>query len=512
MSSTSANNKRIAKNTILLYFRSFLMLAIGLYTSRVVLQVLGVEDYGIYNVVGGVVAMFSILYSTMSSASQRFITYALGEKNYDKLRRTFQTSVTLHFILGVIAALLIEILGIWILYNKLNIPEGRYIAAEWVLHFSAIATFIKVICIPYDSLIIAHEKMSAFAYVGIYEAVMKLLIVWLLLLFPYDKLILYALFIVLLHISLRIIYNVYCRRNFIESRNVKLHIDRELFGEMFAFAGWNILGNGSLLLRNQGIDILSNIFFGVTVNAAKGVSRQVQTAAMTFVSNFQTAIKPQLTKAVAANEYERVYTLIQQGSRFSFYLLAFFSVPIIISADEILNIWLVNVPEWSVIFVRLTFIYLLFDVLSRFLIHAILATGNIRNYQLLVGSTKLAALPLAYICFYIGCDPTAGIWVNIGLEIACFALRLWYNKKRLQFPVYRYLFSICLRCWIVFAMALSVSFILKKYIYDNVLVNICVSGILVIAAISMMGISSSERQMIIKKLIPVISRKWKQII
>lgn len=482
------------------------MLAIGLYTSRVVLQVLGVEDYGIYNVVGGVVAMFSILYSTMSSASQRFITYALGEKDYDKLRRTFQTSVTLHVILGVFAALLIEILGIWLLYNKLNIPAGRNNAAEWVLHFSALATFIKVICIPYDSLIVAHEKMSAFAYVGIYEAVMKLLIVWMLLLFSYDKLILYALFIVLLQISLRIIYTAYSHKYFTESRGIRLHIDRGLFKEMFAFAGWNILGNGSLLLRNQGIDILSNIFFGVTVNAAKGVSRQVQAAVMTFVSNFQTAVKPQLTKAVAAKEYERVYTLIQQGSRFSFYLLALFSVPIIISADEILNIWLVKVPNWSVIFVQLTFIYLLLDVLSRFLIHAILATGNIRNYQLIVGGTKLFALPLAYVFFYIGFDPTAGIWVNIGLEIVCFSLRLWYNKRRLQFPAHKYLFDICLRCWIVFIIALSVSFVFKKCICDNVFINIGVSGILTITAISIIGIPSSERHMFINSTMSYIRK------
>lgn len=509
MSSTSINNKRIAKNTLLLYFRSFLMLAIGLYTSRVVLQVLGVEDYGIYNVVGGMVAMFSILYSTMSSASQRFITYALGEKDYDKLRRTFQTSVTLHVILGVFAALLIEILGIWLLYNKLSIPVGRYNAAEWVLHFSALATFIKVICIPYDSLIIAHEKMSAFAYVGIYEAVMKLLIVWMLLLFSYDKLILYALFIVLLNISLRIIYTAYSHKYFAESRGIRLHIDKSLFKEMFAFAGWNLLGNGSLLLRNQGIDILSNIFYGVTVNAAKGVSRQVQTAVMTFVSNFQTAVKPQLTKAVAAKEYEHVYTLIQQGSRFSFYLLALFSVPIITSADEILNIWLVKVPEWSVIFVQLTFIYLLFDVLSRFLTHAILATGNIRNYQLIVGGTKLFALPLTYIFFYFEYDPTAGIWVNIGLEIVCFSLRLLYNKRRLQFPVYKYIYGICLRCWVVFLLALSASFMFKNYISENVFIDIAVSVVLIIAAISVIGISSSERHILIKKVLPIIYRKVK---
>lgn len=512
MSDNSVNNKRIAKNTLLLYFRSFLMLAIGLYTSRVVLQVLGVEDYGIYNVVGGVVAMFSILYSTMSSASQRFITYALGEKDYDKLRRTFQTSVTLHTILGIFAALLIEILGIWLLYNKLNIPAGRHNAAGWVMHFSALATFIKVICIPYDSLIVAHEKMSAFAYVGIYEAAMKLLIVWMLLLFSYDKLILYAFFIVLLHISLRVIYTVYSHKYFTETRDIKFHIDRRLFKEMFAFAGWNILGNGSLLFRNQGIDILSNIFFGVTVNAAKGVSRQVQTAVMTFVSNFQTAVKPQLTKAVAAKEYERVYTLIQQGSRLSFYLLALFSVPIMTSADEILNLWLANVPDWSVIFVRLTFIYLLLDVLSRFLIHAILATGDIRNYQLMAGGIKLLALPVAYICFYIGGDPTAGIWVNITLEIACLVLRLWYNKKRLQFPVHKYLFEICLRCWIVFIIALLVSFIFKNYVSENVFINIAASFVLIISAISVIGISSSERHMIINKALPVFSRKWKRII
>ena len=382
MSNNSANNKRIAKNTIALYFRSILLMLISLYTSRVILQSLGVEDYGIYNVVGGMVAMFTMLSNTMASASQRFITFVLGEKDYEKLRKVFTTSVTLHVVIGVIMIVLLEVFGSWFLYNKLNIPQGRLDTAFLVMQFSISTLFVNIISVPYNAAIIAHERMSAFAYISILDGILKLCIAFLILITPTDRLLLYAGLIFAVSVLIRMIYTVYSHRHFSETQNVKLHIEHGLFREMFAFAGWNLFGNGSLILRNQGIDILLNMFFGVTVNAAKGVCNHVQAAIHQFVGNFQTAVNPQLTKSVAQKDIARTHFFIMQGSRLSFFLLCFFAIPIMITTPDILSLWLVEVPNYSVEFLRWALIYQLWDTLSRFLINSVLAYGKIRNYQL----------------------------------------------------------------------------------------------------------------------------------
>ena len=493
MQDNHSDNKRIAKNTFYLYVRSVLMLAITLYTSRVTLQILGIEDFGVYNLVGGVVAMFSFLQTTMSSASQRFITYALGENDFSKLKSVFQTSITLHLSLAFFVAILIEVLGYWFIEYKLNIPEARVDAAKWVLHFSAITTFLRVICVPYDALIVAHEKMSAFAYIGIFEAFSKLTIVMMLLLFKFDRLITFAFLTFCVNLLLRAIYTIYSRRNFEESKNVKYKIEKSLFKEMFAFAGWNLIGNGSYVLRNQGISLLLNIYFGVVVNAANGICDQVQHGVMLFVRNFQSAVNPQLTKSIASNDYHRAHTLILQGSRFSFYLLSFFSIPLILCTGEILSLWLGKVPEWSEMLIKFTLIYFLFDVLSRFHINSILAYGNIRNYQIIVGGIKLFALPLAWTILALGGSPITGVIVNIFLEVICLVLRLWYNKIRLDFPVNKFIFS-SLLCWTVFLLSLVVSYLFKYFVTDKLLVSLPVSILILGIVIYTLGLKKSEKK------------------
>ena len=493
----SSDNKRIAKNTLFLYTRSIFLLVITLYTSRITLKILGVEDYGVYNLIAGVVTLFMFLQSAMSSASQRFITYALGERDYSKLKRVFQTSVTLHLVFAFILALIIEVVGLWLLEYKLSIPNGRMDAARWVLHFSTISAFLGVICVPYDSLIVAHEKMSAFAYIGIYEAIAKLIAVWLLIFWGADRLIAFAFLNFCVSASLRIIYQVYAHKNFEESRNIKLKIDKVQFKEMFAFAGWNLLGNGSYVLRNQGISILLNVFFGVVVNAASGICNQVQHGVMLFVKNFQTAVNPQLTKSIASKDYIRSHTLIFQGGRFSFYLLSVFAVPLLICTNEILELWLEKVPEWSADLTRFTLVYFLFDVLSRFLINSILATGNIRNYELIVGGIKLLALPLTYVFLLMGGNPITGVFVNILLEIVCFIVRLFYNRKRIHFPVKPYLTKVFVVCWFVFICSLTLSWLFKQYLVSNVFFAVPASVTIVIICVTLIGISDSERKLVL---------------
>lgn len=510
MSDNSANNKRIAKNTLLLYGRSLFLIAISLYTSRVVLSTLGVQDFGIYNVVGGVVAMFTMLSSTMASASQRFITFALGTNDLVELKKVFSTSITLHVCLGAIIIVLLEIIGVWFLYNKLNIPTERIGVAFWVLQFSIATLFVNVISVPFNAAIIAHERMSAFSYISVLDGVLKLGVAVSLLLVNVDRLILYAALMFGITLLMRFIYSIYSHRHFEETRNIRLHIEKGLFKRMFSFAGWNLFGTGSAVLRNQGIDILLNMFFGVTVNAAKGVSNQVQHAVYQFVTNFQTAVNPQLTKSVAQNDYERTHTLIVQGSRFSFYLLTIFAIPIIVTAPQILSMWLVKVPRFSIDFVRWTFIYLLWDTLSRFLINTVLAHGRIKMYQIVVGGIKLFALPLAYIWLKLGGSPLVGIWINIILELACLCLRLYYNSKFNGLEWFVYIRKVVLRCWGVFCLALLCVYLVKQSLTDNFIFVILIAMGFSSVIIYSLGINRSERRFLLNRVHATITKKWKR--
>ena len=319
---TSDNNKRIAKNTLLLYFRMLLMMAVSLFTSRVVLNTLGVEDFGIYSVVGGVVGMFVFINNSMSSATQRYITFALGKGDKNRLQTVFSTTLQIHSLIAVIIVLLGETVGLWFLYNKMQIPADRMDAALWVMQCSIVSMVVMIVSVPYNADVIAHEKMSAFAYISILEVVLKLAIVYLLLVFSYDKLILYAILILMIQILIRFCYSIYCNKHFEETK-YKHVWDKKLFKEMTGFAGWSLFGNMAGVLFGQGLNMLLNVFFGPVVNAARAVAVQVQGAIQQFVANFQTALNPQITKTYAAGELNEMHRLMFRSARFSFYLLFF---------------------------------------------------------------------------------------------------------------------------------------------------------------------------------------------
>lgn len=517
MSRSSENNKKIAKNTLFLYFRSLIVLVVNLFASRVVLETLGVEDYGTYNVVGGIVMMFSVLTGSLSTATQRFITYALGQGDLQKSKQVFSNSVALHLILAVVVSAILEIAGLWMFDRFLDIPAERIGAARLVFHFSIVAFFVNIISIPYNAIIIAYEKMKAFAYIGVIECLLKFAAALYLYVCCFDKLVCYALMIMAISISIRIIYSYYCKKHFDESKKIELRVDKSLFKDMFAFAGWNFFGHGSLALRNQGVDVLLNIFFGVTVNAAKGLSNQIQQAITLLVQNFQTAVKPQLTKAVAQGDSDRVFFLINQGSRFSFYLMMIIAVPVMMATPDLLHIWLKTVPDYTVEFIRWSLLYLLLDTQSRFHIHAILSVGQIRNYELLVGGTKLLAVPLVLV--FLKCNESywnwksavmIGIWVNIFLEIICFAERLFYNRKQLNFPSGIFLKKIFFPNWFTFAVALIVPWLFYKYVSQNVLLVIMVSLASSILSVAFIGMNGEERKMTVSKGVTLIGEKLKR--
>lgn len=508
MTDTSANNKRIAKNTLLLYFRMFFMMAVSLYTSRVVLNSLGVEDFGIYNVVGGVVTMFSIISSSLSGAISRFITFELGKGNEQKLKRVFSSSVTIQILLSLILILLIEFIGVWFLNEKMNIPTDRIIAANWVLQLSIVTFVINLISVPYNAAIIAHERMSAFAYISIIEAAGKLIIAYFITISPLDKLIFYAMLMCLVAIVIRFVYGYYCRKHFFEC---VYHViwDKEVLKKIFNFASWSFLGAGSSLLMTQGVNILINMFFCVTLNAARGIANQVDHAVQQFVNNFTTAINPQITKSYASDNLEYMHKLVCIGSKYSFFLTWFFALPILLETDIILKIWLKNVPEYASTFLRLTLCISLVSVISNTLVTSMMATGNIKRYQLIVGGLGMCVFPMVYIAYKTGLPVESAYIIHLLIFIIQLLCRLYLLRGMIKLQI-RYFWNNTLVNDIKVALLSSVPpiiiFILMPDSILKLMTIIIVCIISILSVIYLFGMTRNEKEIIKTYIIKVKER------
>ena len=504
MSAISENNKCIAKNTLFLYVRMLLIMIVTLYTSRVVLRVLGVEDFGIYNVVGGVVTMFSILSGSLSAAISRFITFELGSNNQERLKAVFSSSIMIQWFLAMFIIVLAEILGVWFLNHKMNIAQERLFAANWVLQCS-IATFaVNLISVPYNAAIIAHERMQAFAYVSVIEAFLKLAAVYLLSVSLCDKLIVYAILLLGISLIIRLIYGVYCGKNFAEC-HFHFTLDKGLLKEMISFAGWNFIGSTSVLLKDQGVNIVINLFCGAAVNAARGIALQVNTAVNSFVSNFVMALNPQITKSYAEGNKEYMNKLVFRGTRFSYYLLFSLSIPLLINTEYVLSLWLHTVPVYSVEFVRLVLILSLSDSLYRPLLTAHLATGHIKELQIIVGGLNMLILPLSYLALYYGYAPTSTFWICIIFSVIGLFARIYLYQKIETFDVPLFLREVvanilrvtilCIVCaWFIQSNLVGptsiLSFILTSAIYFLLAVGICVCA----------GLNGKEKYYLIQKI------------
>lgn len=421
MKDKAISDRRIAKNTVLLYIRTFFIMVISLYTSRVILQTLGVEDFGIYNVVGGFVAMFALLSGSLSNSISRFVTFELGRGDKDCLKDTFSTSVIVQIILSLIIVFIAEIFGTWFLNEKFNISEGRMTAANWAFQCSLCTFVINLISIPYTACIIAHERMKAFAYISILDAVLKLVVVLILCAIDYDRLILYALLLVLEATFIRIIYGIYCRKNF-EETHCRFVIKRRLIREMVTLAGWNMLGASGAILNTHGNNILMNLFFGVNVNAARGIANQVEAAVTSFVSSFTTAVNPRITKAYAQENFQSTFDLVLMSSKYSYFLMLILVVPIVAETPFVLKLWLIDFPEYSVLFIRLTLVSILIASLSTPLYTLSLATGDVKKYQITIGSLSLMGFFLTLLLFRLGFSVEwtyyAGIIINVCILFA----------------------------------------------------------------------------------------------
>lgn len=501
MSTISENNKRIAKNTLLLYFRMLLTMAVSLYTSRVVLKTLGVEDYGIYNVVGGVVAMFSVLSGSLSAAISRFITFELGRENLEKLKTVFSSAVTIQIGLSLIIIILAETIGLWFLNNKMVIPIERMIAANWVYQFSILTFAINLISIPYNAAIIAHEKMSAFAYISILEVTGKLIVAFTIAISPIDKLIYYGCLLMLIAIIIRMVYGYYCKRRFTECA-YQFIFDKSLLKQMFGFAGWNFIGASSAVLRDQGGNIVINLFCGPTVNAAQGIAMQVSHAIQGFVSNFMTALNPQITKSYASGNHDYMMTLIFQGARLSFYILLILSLPVIINAQYILSLWLGNVPAHTTSFVQLVLIFVMSESLAGPLITAMLATGKIRNYQLIVGGLQSLNLPISYFLLRMGFIPETVFITAIVISVCCEMGRLYMLRKMINLPIQNFFQKVYFNVIGVAVIASIVPYIIQTYLEESFLnfILICIICVLcTLSSILYIGCNPKERLMVYEK-------------
>ncbi len=502
MENESANNKRIAKNTLLLYFRMLLTMAVSLYTSRVVLSTLGVEDYGIYNVVGGVVAMFSVISGSLSASISRFITYELGKGDKKVLEKIFSSAVTIQLTLGIIILILAEAIGVWFLNAKMNIPESRMYAANWVFQLSIITFIINLISVPYNAAIIAHERMSAFAYISILEVSAKLLIVYMLILSPIDMLIFYAILMTSVALIIRFVYGYYCKRHF-EECTYHFIFDATLLKRMFGFAGWNFIGSCSAILRDQGGNIVINLFCGPAVNAARGIAYQVNSAINGFVSNFMVALNPQITKSYASGNREYMMTLIFQGARLSFYMLLLLSLPVLVNTHYILVIWLKIVPDHAVLFVQLILIFAMSESISNPLITAMLATGKIRNYQIVVGGMQMMNLPISYVCLRLGCMPESVLIVAIVISQCCLAARLYMLRGLIGLSSIKYLKTVYLNVLSVAVLSAIIPYLVSYNMKESFVTFVAVTLIAVLSTASIeffIGCNAKERYFVKRKL------------
>ena len=496
-----SDNRRLAKNTLYLYIRMLLVMAVSLYTSRIVLSALGITDYGIYNVVGSVVIIFDFLKRALGNATHRYVAFYLGKNDIERLRVVFSTCVILHFVIAALLVLFAETIGLWLLYNKLVIPEDRMVAAFWVFQFSVIATALSIICVPYDAEIIAHEKMQVYAYISIIDVVLKLSVAFLLTAIEFDKLILYGLFILIIGIIIRIIYGIYCGKHFQEAHFVWTK-DWKLMKEMASFSGWNLFGHAASAIYAQGFNILLNMFFGPAVNAARGVALQVENAINGFISNFQMAVNPQITKSYAKGELLRFHNLIFTSSRFSFYLYLLIGLPALLETEAILDFWLVDVPEHASNFLRIIFIGVTTSAFFMPLNTACLATGKNRTFLLVRGITALFIIPLAYLVLCFDMQPENMFIVQTVVLIISLFIQLYIAKPLIDLSIKEYCVKVLYKAFIVTFAALPVPVMVKlimPFSFVSFLTVCIISVVFVCLSVYFLGITKSERNMINNK-------------
>jgi O-antigen/teichoic acid export membrane protein len=493
----SANNKRIAKNTMMLYIRMLFSMGVGLYTSRVVLAVLGVDDFGIYSVVGGLVAMFSLLHNSFSSAIQRYMTFELGAGNKERLKNVFTSSVNILFVISSLIFILAETVGLWFLNVKMNIPDNRMVAANWVYQLSLLTFIFNVVSVPYNAAITAHEDFKVYARISMLEVLLKLgVALCLTISLSVDKLIFYSILLSGVAVIIRLCYGFYCTKHYEECKYSR-KIDIPLFKEMFAFSGWTFIGSSAFILKTQGISIILNLFFGVVVNAAQAIAAHVQVVVTAFTSSFTMAVNPQITKLYAINDFARMNNLVLYASRVSFFLILIFIVPICMETEYILNIWLKYVPRYAVIFTQLVLFNVLIDTLSNTFHTVVLATKKISTYQSVIGGISLLNLPISYLLLKLGHEPYITMMVSCVLSLIMLLARLYIARKKVPFPIGIFFKQVIFRVSVVSLCVIIVLRLFKSHVFLLSIYNITIELLVTILLVWILGINKRERSMVL---------------
>lgn len=504
------DGNRIAKNTLLLYLRMLFQLGIALYTSRAVLNALGVIDFGIYNVVGGIIVIFSFLNNAMASSTQRFLVYHLGTNDSRKLKQIFSSAIIIHFVMAVVVVGLAEIMGLWFLQAKMIIPMERLEVAKWVFHLSVISSAITILSVPYNAAIIANERMGAFAAISIIETLLKLCVAIFISFCNGDRLLWYAGLLLGVSVIVRTIYGVYCSKSFPEAKLIFPRNNKLLYKEMTSFAGWSLVGNLSVVGYTQGINLLLNIFFGPAINAARGIAVQVQNAVYGFVRSFQTAVNPQITKSYAIGDLKSMHLLIYRSSKLSFYLTLMLSLPIIIETPYVLSLWLNIVPDYTVAFCRLTFISCMIESISNPFMIGASATGKIKKYHLIIGSILLLIVPVSYIFLKLGFEPIIVYIIDILIQFIAQIIRLFLCRHLFSLNILFYIKDVISR--IVGVAVLSVVFSL---LIDSLFIEINFINAIIVAFFSfisvcvvsyVIGLTKSERTFLNNKMLKIFHR------
>lgn len=481
----------------------FVTILIGLYTSRVVLNALGVTDYGIYSLVGGIVSMLSFLNVGLAGASQRFISFEIGKGNDGNTNNVFCNAIITHYVLALLVFIIMESIGLWLVNYKLNISPERLVAANWVFQCSIITFAISVTNVPYTACIIAHEKMGQFAYLSIFEVGLKLLIAIIILHTKYDRLIIYSFLLLGIQIIVRVCYMVYCRRKFTEA-HFSFKFDKSLFKEMISFAGWGCIGNMGFSLKDQLSNIILNLFFGTTVNAARGIATQVNGIINSFASNFTIAVNPQITQNYSSGNIPRCISLTSTGSKYAFFLMSLITIPFLINVEYVLRIWLGEVPEYTAVFVSIILISSCIYSLTHTISTAILATGNVKWFQSLLAIILLSEIPVAYLLLKLGCKPYVALIPSIFTSFISLVMRIILLHKYVpKFIVWDYLTNTFLRCILIFVVAYLLSNWIHSFFEVNfigLVITSLISVIIYVTIVIIWGLNQEERNVVLSKI------------
>lgn len=510
--SQGANNKRIAKNTVFLYIRMLLIMIVTFYTSRIVLDVLGEEDYGIYNVVGGVVAMFGFFSSTLSATCQRYFSYELGRGNIAELVKIFKLNMSVFIVFSLIVFVFAETIGLWFVNTHLTIPHERMPAMNWVYQCAIITFIAHIATVPYKALIVAYEKMSAFAYISIIEVMLSLLAVFSLFFFGSDKLILYGVLLCINNIVITYGYYYYCKKNFKECR-YSFYWDKNKAREVIAYSGWHILGSLSVMVKTQGINILLNMFFNPVVNAARALAVQIMVGVDSLGNNFFMAVKPQIYKLYASKDMKGLNDLIIRSSKMCFFLIYIIALPVILNTEDILSIWLKKVPDNTILFTKLVLINAIIDSINGPAIAAALSTAKIKKFEIITGGLMILNLPIVYIALSWGAAPEIAFYISIAIAILTIVIRAYILRTLVELSVYEYLIRMC----IPLSFVGGVCFVLSSLCsidFSEPLVRVIVSSFislcLTIILFYVIGLSKSERTFLRNFVLKKINYAYKQ--